>query len=119
MSNLEIRVETKEGNVPVTVIHIAGDIDANSHQELDTKAEELIRGGARHILLNLSDNNYMSSAGFRSMHKIYTALKGTGAKGTGVKLVNPSDEIKRLMKAMGFEMVFPVFEDLDEAVNAF
>ena len=119
MSNLEISVETKSGNVPVTVINISGDIDANSHQDLDAKAEELIKGGARHILLNLSDNNYMSSAGFRSMHKIYTALKDTGDKTSSVKLVKPTEEIKRLMKAMGFEMVFQVFEDLDEAVKAF
>jgi len=119
MSDLEIRVETKSGNVPVTVIHVSGDIDANSHLELDAKAEELIKGGARHILLNLSDNSYMSSAGFRSMHKIYTALKNTGDESSGVKLVKPTDEVKRLMKAMGFELVFPVFEDIDEAVNAF
>jgi len=118
MSDLEIRVETVEGKVPVTVIHVSGDVDANSHQDLDAKAEEVIKGGARHILLDLTNNNYMSSAGFRSMHKIYTALQGKGDD-SAVKLVNPSDEIKRLMKAMGFESYFPVFSDLNEAVGAF
>jgi len=118
MSQLEIRVETVDGKVPVTVIHVTGDIDANSHQSLDSKVEEVVNGGVKHILLDLTANSYMSSAGFRSMHKIYTALKDKG-EGAGVKLLNPNDEVKRLMKAMGFESFFPVFNNLDEAVNAF
>ncbi|MDH5753341.1 MAG: STAS domain-containing protein [Deltaproteobacteria bacterium] len=118
MSQLEIRLETVEGKVPVTVIHVTGDIDASSHQNLDAKAEEVINGGAKHVVLDLTANTYMSSAGFRSMHKIYTALKGKG-EGAGVNLLNPNDEVKRLMKAMGFEAFFPTFSDLKEAVEAF
>ena len=117
MSQLEIRIEEVNGNVPVTVLHITGDIDANSHQSLDARVEEILKGGATNILLNLTENGYMSSAGFRSMHKIYTALKAKGQG--GVKLLNPNDEIRRLMKAMGFEAFFPIFEDMDEAIKAF
>ena len=119
MSNLEIHVDVMEGKQPVTVIRVVGEIDANTHQELDAKTEALINDGARHIVLDLTENKYMSSAGFRSMHKIYKSLKDLGDQSAAVKLVNPTDEIKRLMKAMGFETFFPVFEDLKEAVNAF
>ncbi len=119
MSELSIRVSNMEGKVPVTVLHVSGDIDANSHQDLDAKASELTDGGAKHILLDLSENNYMSSAGFRSMHKIHTALQASGDETASLKLLNPSDEIKRLMKAMGFDSYFTVHTDLNEAVSAF
>lgn len=119
MSDLEIRVSQMEGKVPVTVLHVAGDIDANSHQDLDVKAAELTSGGAKHILLDLTESGYMSSAGFRSMHKIHTALKSGGDETSCLKLLKPSDEVKRLMKAMGFDGHFTVHDDLNEAISAF
>lgn len=119
MSDLNIKVSQMEGNVPVTVLHVSGDIDANSHQELDAKAEEIIDGGARHILLDLTDNSYMSSAGFRSMHKIYTALQAGNDATSCLKLLKPSDEVKRLMKTMGFDAHFTSYDELSEAVSAF
>ena len=119
MSKLEIRVEKVTGKTPVTVIHVKGDVDASSHQELDAKAESLIKDGARHILLDLTDNKYMSSAGFRSMHRIYKSLQDSGDKTSSVKLLNPTDEVKRLMKAMGFDVFFSTYSDMKEAIKAF
>ena len=119
MSDLQIRVSQMKGKVPVTVLHVTGDIDANSHQKLDAKSAEITSGGAKHILLDLTDSKYMSSAGFRSMHKIYNALQGGGDETSCLKLLNPSDEIQRLMKAMGFDQHFTVHTDLNDAVNAF
>lgn len=118
MSDLVISVSQREGKVPITVLHVSGDIDANSHQELDAKAAEIIEGGAKHILLDLSQSTYMSSAGFRSMHKIYTALQDDGG-GSGLRLLKPSAEVKRLMEAMGFDEYLPTHDDINEAVNAF
>lgn len=119
MTELQIRISQMEGKVPVTVLHVSGDVDANSHRDLDDKAAEITNGGAKHILLDLTDNGFMSSAGFRSMHKIYSALQGNGDETSCLKLLNPSDEVKRLMKAMGFDQYFTVHNDLNEAVNSF
>ncbi|MCK5574352.1 MAG: STAS domain-containing protein [Sphingomonadales bacterium] len=119
MSDLQIRVSQMEGRVPVTVLHVSGDIDANSAHELDAKTSEILGGGALHILLDLSGSSYMSSAGFRSMHKIYMALQGGDDETSCLKLLKPSDEVKRLMKAMGFEAHMAAYDDLSEAVAAF
>ncbi|MDH5257241.1 MAG: STAS domain-containing protein, partial [Gammaproteobacteria bacterium] len=119
MTELQIRISHMEGKVPVAVLHVSGDVDASTHQELDTKAAEIINEGAKHILLDLTDNGFMSSAGFRSMHKIYSALKSSEDESSGLKLLNPSDEVKRLLKAMGFDKYFTLHSDLSEAVNSF
>ena len=119
MSNLNIRVSQMEAKVPVTVIHVSGEIDASSHQDLDAKAAEITGGGAKHILLDLSETTYMSSAGFRSMHKIHTALKGSGDDSAALKLLKPSDEVKRLLKTMGFDAHISAYNDMNEAVNSF
>lgn len=119
MNEFQIRVSQKEGSVSVTVLHVSGDIDANNHQELDIKAAEVTGGGANHVLLDLSNSENMSSAGFRSMHKIHTALNGTGPDSACLKLLNPSEEVSRLMKAMGFDLQISEYHDLNEAINAF
>ena len=119
MTELQIRVSKMEGKVPVSVLHVTGDVDASSHQDLDSKAAEIIGGGAKYILLDLTDSGYMSSAGFRSMHKIHIAIQDGGDDTGYLKLLNPSDEVKRLMKTMGFDQHFTVHSDLNEAVNAF
>jgi len=117
MSNaMSMKVSQMEGRVPVTVIHVTGDIDANTHRALDEKAAALIGGGASNVLLDLSEVGYMSSAGFRSMHRMYTQTK---EKGGSLRLLNPSAEIKRLMKAMGFDTQLPVHSELRGAIDAF
>jgi len=113
---MNIKVSQMEGRVPVTVLHVIGDIDANTHHALDAKATELIQGGSKHLLLDLSDVGYMSSAGFRSMHRMYTQ---TQEKGGTVRLLNPSDEVKRLMKAMGFDTQLSAHTELRAAIDAF
>lgn len=119
MTEMNLRISQMQGSVPVTVMHVSGDIDASSHQALDDKADELINGGARQILLDLSQNAYMSSAGLRSMHKILTSLNNSGDDAAGLKLLNPSDKVKSLMKTMGFDQHLPVFGDLNEALRSF
>lgn len=119
MTDLDIKVSQMQGNKPVTVLHVTGDIDAKSHEVLDAKATDIINGGARHVLLDLTNIKYMSSAGFRSMHKIYTILNANDDDSACLKILKPSEQIKRLMKTMGFDSHMPAFDDLTEAVNSF
>lgn len=120
MSDLDIKVSQMEGNVPVTVLHVSGDIDANTAQSLDSKATEILSiGGSQHIILDLTNNNYMSSAGFRTIHKIHTTLKERNDDSSSIKLLKPSEQIKRLMKTMGFDTHISSYDDLSKAVNAF
>ncbi|MEJ2106318.1 MAG: STAS domain-containing protein [Acidiferrobacteraceae bacterium] len=113
---LIIKVSHMEGRVPVAVIHVVGDVDANTHQALDAKVDEVMAAGAENVLLDLTKVAYMSSAGFRSMHRLHTL---TGEKGGVVKLLNPADEVKRLMKAMGFDTEMSAHTDLGQAIDAF
>lgn len=119
MGDLAIRVSQISGDVPVTVLHISGDIDANSHQELDAKVAEVVGEGATHMLLDLTDCTYMSSAGFRSIHKIHSAIQVGHEGGSRIKLLKPSDEVKRLIKTMGFSAYVTIHDDLNEAIKAF
>ena len=58
---MEIKVSTENGRVPVTVLHVDGNIDSASYQNFQSTAKALIDQGARYILIDLSHASFVSS----------------------------------------------------------
>ena len=123
MAKLSIMVGQEEGNVPVSVLRLEGDIDAATHKSLEEKASEAIVAGATNILLDLSAVNYMGSAGFRAIHAISNMLERgepTGlSKSKHLKLLNPTEEVSRVIKTLGFDVYLDIFKNRGEAINSF
>jgi len=118
-SVVEISVSSMQGSTPVTVLHLKGQIDASNVVELENKATELVQAGIGNILLDVGGLSFMSSAGFRAIHKIYQALHPDGGAGN-LKILNASDEIHRLVKTLGFDKFVGVVDgDLQDAVDSF
>lgn len=72
---MEIKVSTENRRVPVTVIHADGNIDSSTAGAFQKKVDELINGGARYILIDLSHVSFVSSAGLRVIHSIFNQLR--------------------------------------------
>jgi anti-anti-sigma factor len=119
MSNLKIHVSQIEGEVPVSVLNVAGNIDAKNHWELDGEAEKLINNGATNILINLTDSDDMCCAGFRSIYRTFVGLRRGEEGKARLKLLKPTDRVKRMMKTMGFDVLIPTYNNMDEAVKSF
>lgn len=135
---MEIKVSQEQGNVPVSVIHIKGDLDASSYLELVNTAQKLYNAGVRSLLLDLTDLDFISSAGLASLHivtKLFRGEKTDSEDGWGtykeidrdreagmqshVKLLNPSADIDNVLETVGFKQFFEVYTDLNEAVQSF
>ena len=136
---MDISVSQKQGNVPITVIKLDGQLDGQNYQELISKARELFSAGARDFLLDLSELSYISSAGLVALHSVALLVKGeelpdteqgwstyrsmgrTSASGvqSHIKLLNPSEEVRNVLDMVGFGNVFQIYTDLDEAVKSF
>jgi anti-anti-sigma factor len=133
---MDIQVTTANGRVPVTVMHVNGNIDARTYEEFEAKAEELIEGGARYLLVDLSQSPFVSSAGLRAMHHIFNDLRardtsssseeevrrGISAgtyKSPHLKLAGLSKETRAAFELSGFDMFIETFEDEQTAINSF
>ncbi|HEY9526264.1 MAG TPA: STAS domain-containing protein [Anaerolineales bacterium] len=136
---MNISVSQAQGNVPVTVIKLDGQLDGQNFQELISKAQELYSTGARDFLLDLSDLTYVSSAGLVALHSValmargeqlpdmeggWAAYRSMGRSSEAgvqkhVKLLNPRSEIMGVLDMVGFSSVFQIYTDRDEAVNSF
>ena len=134
---MEIKVSTENARVPITVLHVDGNIDSSTYEAFKTKADELIAGGARYILIDLAHAPFVSSAGLRAIHGIFNQLrslhpdsnlsedevkKGIAAgtyKSPHVKLTNLSKETKTAFELSGFDMFIETFADKKAAIAAF
>ena len=134
---MEIKVTTENARVPVTLIHIDGNLDSSSYIEFQKQAEELIKGGARNILVDLAHAPFVSSAGLRAIHQIYKDLnsmhpdaapneeeikKGIASgtyKSPYLKLANLSKETKLVFITTGFDMYIEHYDDLKLALESF
>lgn len=123
MSELKIQAGAAPGNDAVTIISLEGDIDASTYKSLQDQAGELISQGASKIVLDLSKVGYMGSAGFRAIHAIANQLNADESehaiKSEHLKLANPSAEVAKVIKTLGFDAYLGIFSSTDDAVASF
>jgi anti-anti-sigma factor len=134
---MDIKISTESGRVPVTVLHVDGNIDSSTYEQFQSIAKNLIDGGARYMLVDLSHAPFVSSAGLRALHTIFNDLrsrnpdanlsdeqmkKGISAgtyKSPHLKLLNLSPEAKSAFETSGFDMYIDTFTDMKAALASF
>ena len=134
---MEMKTFTENGRVPVTVIHVDGNIDSGTFESFLSQANELIKNGARHILVDLTHVKFVSSAGLRALHDIFNQLRALDSeskmtdeevknginagtyKSPHLKLLNLSPEARVGFETAGFDMFIETFTDMKTAVASF
>jgi anti-sigma B factor antagonist len=100
----------------VTLFEISGRIDSTNAVELGDALTIAIDAGRSQIVLDLSNVEYMSSAGLR---ELVTALKKV-KKGTGdLRLASPSDRVREVLELAGLDSIFEIYASQVEAVGSF
>jgi anti-anti-sigma factor len=134
---MEIKVSTQNGRVPITILHVDGNLDSVTCDLFQAKADEVIKGGARYILVDLAHSPYVSSGGLRTIHHVFKELNAIHPDATlndeeikkGIydgtykspylKLVNLSEKSEFVFKTTGFDMYIESFDDMKKAIAAF
>ncbi len=134
---MEIKVSTENGRVPITVVHVDGNIDSSTSEKFLSATRNLINEGARYILVDLAHAPFVSSAGLRAFHTLFNELrsinpeanlsddqmkKGISAgtyKSPHLKLMNLSPETKTAFETSGFDMYIDAFTDRKAAIASF
>jgi anti-anti-sigma factor len=134
---MDIKVWTENGRVPVTIMHVEGNIDAQTYDDFQSKAEELINQGTKYLLVDLTHSPFVSSAGLRALHHIFNKLRANDTahpaseedvrrgisagtyKSPHLKLLNLSKETRTAFELSGFDMFIDTFNDKEEAVASF
>jgi anti-anti-sigma factor len=136
---MEITVSKQTGRVEVTVLRLNGELDGQTYQKLIDQAKELYASGVRDFLLDMGDLTYISSAGLVAMHTVALLLRGEAVSDTEdgwasmksakktsddkmqehIKLLNPRPEVRSVLEMVGFDRVFEIHSNVEDAVKSF
>jgi anti-anti-sigma regulatory factor len=137
---MEILVEQIQDQALVTVMKLVGELDASCYRDLIDRVQHAYQIGTRRLLLDMSALTFMSSAGLVALHSAALLMRGealSDQEGWGafhavssfvetsagfeanLKLLNPSDRVKKTLQQTGFERIFSVFDDRKAALASF
>lgn len=136
---MQISFSKQQGNVPVMVMTLTGNIDASSYTDVIQKAQEAFDEGSRNLLIDLGAVPYVSSAGLMSLHTVVKIFAGQSvqpkdggrpsfrainkdqddAVRAHVKLLNPQPAVEQVLEMVGLKLFFDIHTNLETAVNSF
>jgi anti-anti-sigma factor len=95
------------------VINLEGRIDANSAKELEQQSLGWIDGGEKHLVLDFTAVNFISSAGLRVILLIAKKLEPVQGK---VKLCGLNATLRDVFEISGFSKLFAIVPSVAEAL---
>ncbi|MBI1801847.1 MAG: STAS domain-containing protein [Chloroflexi bacterium] len=132
---MEIVVSHAQSRVPVVVFHVSGRLDAATHAQLVQQARAAYDAGMRHLVIDLSECSFISSAALQAIHKILIMLRtapsaGSGqsarraaGKGSGkspyLKLCGASPSVREVLSIVGYDGFMDLYPSLGDALGAF
>lgn len=100
----------------VAVMSVTGRVDSSTAPELESQLNQLVDHGQHHIVLDLKDVEYMSSAGLRAMVHILKLVKHVNGD---LRLANPSARVEEVLRLAGLTSIFSIHPTQEEAVASF
>ncbi len=110
---VEIKIFDREQTRVITVI---GSIDSLTAPEITRFMLDQISQQWSNLILDLSQVDFMSSAGLRM---ILMVLKECRQLGGDLRLVGPKPGIERVLQITSFTSLLKIYPNLKEAVNSF
>ncbi len=102
---------TKRENA--AVVTVQGRVDTLSASDFEQTLIRWIDAGERQLILDLSELEYISSAGLRTLLVIG---KKIDANGGSLRCCALQDMVRKVFEISGFALVLPVCDTLDEAL---
>jgi anti-anti-sigma factor len=120
-SDLKITSEQVQADVPVTIFHLRGWLDAQGEGALLEAARKANDDGAQYLLIDMSDLNTLTSAGMRAIQKVYQIFtpKDDRLKVAHLKLCNAPPPIYNVLGITGFLQHIPMYETRGAALESF
>ena len=111
-----MEITTKEFKSCDLVV-LSGRVDSSTAPQLTEALEGITGGGRFKIVLDMSDLEYMSSAGFRALLSSQRVCKRYN-RGE-IVLATVPERVKEALELAGFTELFKTFDDALEAVGNF
>ena len=102
-------------------LQLRGWLDAQSEGQLLEAARTSYDGGARYLLIDMSELDTLTSAGMRALQKCFQIFtpKEDQFKVAHLKLCNAPPQIYNVLGITGFLQNIPMYESMQAALQSF
>lgn len=90
----------------VTFVKMKGSLAATTAEQGNKEMKRILDAGAKKIVLNLADVNYISSGGIRVIMMTYKLLNGAQGE---MKLSSAKGMVREALQASGFDLLSRVY----------
>jgi anti-anti-sigma regulatory factor len=134
---MTIDVERLDGNPPVTVIALTGELDASNFEQVIDIVRNAYGDGSRGLVLDLEHLTFMASSGLFALHSAVRIMRGEtppdaeegwgalhqmaqdhDSQSSNVRLAAAQEPIARVLDRTGMLRLFALDATRDEAVAA-
>ena len=105
-------IETKEKEI--SIFKLNGRLDSNTSPNLEKQLAGAMEDGARKMVIDFADLDYISSAGLRIILKTTKDLRRTEGN---IVLCSMQDYVKEVFEIAGFDSFLPIVPTLDDALG--
>jgi anti-sigma B factor antagonist len=106
---------TSSQNGKATVTTVTGRVDSATAVTLDAELGKIVNEN-KHVVLDLKDVAYMSSAGVRAIVRM---LQSAQKAGGGVKLAQVPSHVAEVLETVGMMQMLEAYPTVDEATASF
>jgi anti-sigma B factor antagonist len=106
----------EEQHDEINVFKIKGRLDSKTSPEFEEKIVESSKGGAKNMIFDFKDLEYISSAGLRVILKATKEMKRTNGM---IVLCSMQDYVKEVFEIAGFDTFLSIEETFDDALKKF
>jgi anti-sigma B factor antagonist len=100
----------------VSVVYLKGYLDAHTAPEFEKALQDLIEQDKVCLVVNLSELNYISSAG---LGVFMGFIEDVRSKGGDIKLAEMTEKVFRVFDLLGFPVLYEIFDREVDAVAKF
>jgi anti-anti-sigma factor len=98
----------------VTIVTVVGRLDAPGAPKVEAYCRALIQDGSKHLLIDMTGVDYVSSAGLRSLLVLAKAVKAVGG---AMVLCGLSPTVHEVMRISGFDNILSLAADRSSALD--
>jgi anti-anti-sigma factor len=120
-TDFKLTTEVPQARSNVTVLHLAGWLDAHSERTIVDAVQKAKDSGAKFILIDLREADTITSAGIRALHQSFLIMnpKEEAHKVARLKLCNAPAQIYQVLSITGILVNAPMYESMDDAIESF
>jgi anti-anti-sigma factor len=110
---LSVSIRERDG---VAVIDLIGDVTTFAEEKINGAYAKVTESGAKQILLNFRQNDYINSAGIAILIGVVTEVYRNGQR---LAVSGLSQHFQRIFRMVGLSQYIDIYQDEEEALRGF